>query len=83
MRLTATEFRRTLFPVLERALKGEDIEVTYRGVTLKIVAPRAGSKLARAKRQHALQCDPRSIIGSDAALLRQMESEWNKDWDEL
>ena len=61
MRVTATEFGKSLFPVLERALRGEAI---------------SASKVARAKRQHALLCDPDSIVHSDRALLAELESEW-------
>ena len=76
MRVTATEFGKSLFPVLERALRGETIEVVYKGAIVKLVPSPSASKLARAKRQHALLCDPGSIVHSDRALLAERESEW-------
>ena len=35
-----------------------------------------GSKLARAKRQHALLVDPDSIVASDAELMTELEAGW-------
>jgi hypothetical protein len=83
MRLTATEFRKSLFPVLNRALGGETVEVVYKGSTVKLVPGRPSSKLARAKRQHALLCDPDAIVHGDTRLMAKMESEWRKDWNRL
>ncbi len=83
MKLTATEFRKSLFPLLERALHGETVEVVYRGAIVKLVPSQSASKLARAKRQHALLCDPDSIVQSDRALMAEMESEWRKDWGDM
>lgn len=83
MRVTATEFRRTLFSSLERALGGQTVEVVYKGVTVRLVPTRPASKLARARRQHALRCDPGSIVESDSQLLGEMQAEWRKDWGEM
>ncbi len=83
MKLTATEFRKRLFPLLERVASGEMIEVVYKGTVVKITPGQSSSKLARLKRQHALLCDPDSIVESDRELMTEMESEWKKDWDKL
>ena len=83
MKLTATEFRKNTFQVLERALQGETVEVQYKGSTVKLVAGQPASKLARAKRQHALLCDPDVIIESDKAVMSKMEAGWRKDWSKL
>ena len=83
MKLTATEFRKNAFQVLERAIQGETVEVRYKGSTVKLVAGQPASKLSRAKRQHALLCDPDAIIHGDKAVLRQMEAGWSKDWSKL
>jgi len=65
--------------LLGRALRGETVEVVYRGSVLRLVPSQSGSKLARAKRQNALLCDPDSIIRTDERLMAEMESEWRKD----
>lgn len=81
--MTATEFRKSLFPLLEKALHGESVEVSYKGATVKLVPSQSSSKLARAKRQHALVCDPESIVHSDKELMAEMEAEWRADWKRL
>jgi hypothetical protein len=83
MKMSATEFRKNLFSVLERVLEGEAAEVIYKGSSIKLTHPRSSSKLARAKRQHALIADPGAIVESDRDLLAKMETQWRKDWRKL
>lgn len=83
MQVNATEFRRNLFAVLEHALEGETVEILYKGSSVRLVPADSSSKLARAKRQNTLLCDPDSIVSSDPALSVAMEAEWRKDWKKL
>jgi hypothetical protein len=83
MRLNATDFRKNLFAVLEKALAGENVEVVYKGSSLRVSAAGASSKLARAKRQDLFLCDPGSIVSSDKELLAEFEKEWDKEWKSL
>jgi antitoxin (DNA-binding transcriptional repressor) of toxin-antitoxin stability system len=83
MKITATEFRKKLFPLLERAIRGETVEILYKGATVKLVPSAPCSKLARAKRQHALRVDADSIVASDAGLMAELEAGWGKDWSKM
>jgi prevent-host-death family protein len=83
MAVTATEFRKNLFPLLERAVRGEVVEVVYKGASVRVQAAAGGSKLSRARRQRALLVDPEAIVHSDPDLLREMEAGWRHDWKEL
>ena len=83
MKCTATELRKTLFTALEKAAAGEPIEIDYKGSKFRLTAEPGGSKLARAKRQHALLVDPDTIADSDPEMLAEMEAEWEKDWNEI
>jgi antitoxin (DNA-binding transcriptional repressor) of toxin-antitoxin stability system len=83
MTVTATEFRKNLFALLEQVVRGETIEVRYKGSSVRIAPASSGSKLARAKRQPALLCDPDAIVHSDPKLLARMESAWSKDWRKI
>lgn len=80
---TATEFRKHLFPLLERVAKGELVEVTYKGAVIRLSADRTTSKLARAKRQAIFLVDPGSIVSSDPELLTEMEENLERDWSHL
>ena len=83
MRVTATQFRKDLFRLIDRVLAGEGLEVSYKGSILRVSPGVASSKLARAKRQDTLLCDPEVIVHSDKALIGKIESEWHKDWGKL
>lgn len=80
--MTATVLRSHLFEALEKAVQGEPVEVSYKGKLLRIIPESGASKLARAKRQHALAVDPDLII-SDKQALEEMEAAWKEDWDAL
>ena len=83
MKLTATEFRKQLFAVLEHVRRGETVEVLYKGSAVRLAPSGSSSKLARAKRQNTLRCDPDSIVHSDPKLVRKMEREWRRDWSKI
>jgi prevent-host-death family protein len=83
MNLNATDFRKNLFQVLDRALQGEAVEITYKGAKLRLMPPPDRSKLARAVRRHALLVDPQSIVESDASLMADLEKGWKRDDESL
>jgi antitoxin (DNA-binding transcriptional repressor) of toxin-antitoxin stability system len=81
--LNATDFRKNLFRVLDRALQGEAIEITYKGVKLRLTPPPDQSKLARAVRRQSLLVKPQSIVESDASLMAELEKGWKRDDESL
>lgn len=83
MPMTATEFRKNLFTVLERVLAGETVDILYKGSAVRVTADGSSTKLSRAKRRDTLLCDPDAIVHSDPELLKKMEAEWTKDWKKL
>ena len=83
MTLTATQFRKDLFKVLEKVLAGETVEVAYKGSAIRVSPRGTTSKLARARRQNTLLCDPQEIVNSNSKLMAEFEAEWRKDWKKL
>jgi prevent-host-death family protein len=83
MSLTATQFRKDLFSVLEQVSKGKPVEIVYKGSKLRLSPVDSGSKLARLKPHDIFLCDPDSIIQTDPELMAEMEAEWEKDWRDL
>ena len=71
--MTITQFRRDLFRLVERALAGKPLEFVHRGVVFKVTqlagqpAVAPGTDLEEASRE----------------LLKEMQSEWEKDCAEL
>jgi prevent-host-death family protein len=82
MRVAITKFRQDLFQFVERALKGEPLEFTHRGVVFKVVPEIKPSRLARLTGQTVV-AQGTDLEQASRELLREMESEWEKDWSEL
>jgi len=83
MKVRATEFRKRLFTLIDEVLRGETLEVSYKGSTVRVVPGSSSSKLARAKRQAALLCDPEAIVPSDRKLMGKLEAEWRKEGSKM
>jgi antitoxin (DNA-binding transcriptional repressor) of toxin-antitoxin stability system len=80
MRINITEFRRNLFHLADRALDGESVEFTHKGVVFKVIPEIRVSKLARLTKETVV------VSGESldtAELLKEMEAEWEKDWTEI
>ena len=80
MLVTITEFRRSLFQLADRALQGEPVEFTHKGIVFKVIPEIPTSKLSRLTKE--------SVVASGATLdtaelLKEMEAEWEKDWSEI
>jgi len=82
MRLTITRFRQELFKLVDQALQGEPLEFTHKGFVFKVVPEAKPSRLARLTGQPVLAPDT-DLEQASRDLLREMESEWEKDWSEL
>ena len=83
MELTATHFRRNLFQVLDSALRGESVDITYKGGKIRLTAPQGADRLSRAVRRNALLLDPDLIVESDPQLMSEFETAWSKEDSEL
>jgi antitoxin (DNA-binding transcriptional repressor) of toxin-antitoxin stability system len=82
MHVTITQFRRELFRLVDRALAGEAVQFTHKGVVFQIVPESVPDKLAKLTRQTVVAPESEfSQAGKD--LLEEMEAEWQKDWAEL
>ena len=81
--MSATDFRKDLFQVLAKVIAGETVEIDYKGSTVRLAPVKSGSKLARAKRQNTLLCDPQDIVHSDPGRMKDFEKEWRKDWKKI
>ena len=83
MSITATEFRKDLFNLLEKVSNGQPLEIVYKGSKLKLAAVENTSKLSRLKPHDIFLCDPDSIIQTDPELMAEMEAAWEEDWRDL
>ncbi len=82
MHVTISKLRQDLFRLVDRALEGEPVQFTHKGVVFQIVPEAVPDKLARLTRQTVMApAGEVSQAGKD--LLAEMEAEWQEDWAEL
>jgi hypothetical protein len=79
---TITQFRRDLFGMADRALKGELVEFVYRGVVFKVTPEQKASKLDKLVGQPVV-AEGLDLEQASRDLFAAMEAEWLKDWSEL
>lgn len=80
MQVTATEFRKHLFQVFERVLRGEHIEVLHKGRRVRLVPAEGPSKLSRLVRRDTLACHPDELDKHLAELDKDMRVEGSRKW---
>jgi prevent-host-death family protein len=78
MQVTITKLRQDLFRLIDRALNGEPVEFTHKGVVFQILPESKVDKLGRLTKQNIVAPE-----ASEASLLKEMEQEWQGDWAEL
>ena len=82
MEVTITQFRRDLFALVDRALRGETIVVTHKGGRVRI-APEIDPK-TRFDRITPLQVtNPEHPDLDSAELKEEMREAWERDWADL
>lgn len=80
MAVTATQLRKTLFRVLDAVAQGEEVEVTHKDATVRIVPGDRQSRLARLVERPGLELDLGELrSGLDA----QAEEEWTAEQEAL
>jgi len=84
MEVPITQFRRDIFALANRALKGETITVGYKGKRFRFEPETPGFDPAtRFDRLTPLQIiNPEFPNFEDVDLLPEMQREWEKDWEE-
>lgn len=81
MPTTATEFRKHLFQLLQRALDGELIEIEHKGRVVQLVAKNRQSKLDRLVKRDILACTPEELEQFQQRESEQRRLEWERNWD--
>jgi hypothetical protein len=82
MEVSITEFRRNMFALVDRALRGEVLLVRHKGRRLRIEPDVHPS--TRFDRVTSLQVVHPSFESLDVPELKdEMQKAWEQDWDEL
>jgi prevent-host-death family protein len=80
MSVTATQLRKNLFRLLDAVAEGEEVEVTHKGATLRIVPGDRKSRLSRLVERPGLPLDLDDLrSGLDA----KAETDWEAEQEAL
>jgi prevent-host-death family protein len=81
MEVSITKFRQELFELVNQALEGGEVWVTYKGRRFRIMPE--NQPAGRLARVTALAVINHKAKASDAALLEEMTRAWEQDWSTL
>jgi antitoxin (DNA-binding transcriptional repressor) of toxin-antitoxin stability system len=80
MTISVTDFRKNLFQLVDRALRGELIEIVHKNRTLRLAPTEPKSKLSRLVRRDTLNCTAdefdEAARNQDDEMRRQWEGKW-------
>ena len=79
---TITQFRKELFQLADRALGGEPVAFTYRGVVFQVTPEQKTSKLNKLVGQPVLAANV-DLEQAGKELSAEMEAAWLEDWSDL
>jgi antitoxin (DNA-binding transcriptional repressor) of toxin-antitoxin stability system len=74
MPVTATQFRKNLFRLLDDVALGQELEVTHKGITLRITPAMTTSRLSRLIQREDRHLNPETS-GWDAQVREEWEAE--------
>ena len=81
MKVTSTEFRKNLFQLVERALRGEFVEVAHKGRLVRLVPGDKPSKMSRLIQRDTFQGTPEDLDRGQRELDAEMRAAWEEKWD--
>ena len=81
MKVTSTEFRKNLFQIVERALRGEFVEVAHKGRLIRLVPGDKPNKMSRLIQRDTIQGTPEDLDHGQRQLDTEMRAAWEEKWD--
>ncbi len=80
MKVTATEFRKNVFQLLESAINGEAVNVSHKGRTIRLLPEEQPSKLSRLSKRNILVGTAEDIDQALESLNEQSQKDWELKW---
>jgi prevent-host-death family protein len=81
VRVTSTEFRKDLFQIVERALRGEFIEVVHKGRPVRLVPADKPNKISRLVQRDTIRGTSGDLDRAQEELDAEMLALWESKWD--
>ncbi len=80
MKVTTTEFRKNLFQLVEKALRGELVEITHKGQLIRLVPANKPSKMSRLVQRNTIVGTPEDLERAQQELDEEMRTMWDRKW---
>lgn len=80
MKVSSTEFRKNLFQIVERALKGEFVEVAHKGRLVRLVPADKPVKMSHLISRDTIIGSPEDLERAQAELDGEMRTQWEEKW---
>jgi antitoxin (DNA-binding transcriptional repressor) of toxin-antitoxin stability system len=80
MKVTATEFRKNVFQLLESAINGEAVDVSHKGRTIRLLPEEQPSKVSRLSKRNILVGSAEEVDRSLESLNEQSQKDWEVKW---
>ena len=80
MVITATDFRKNLFQLVERALNGELIEIVHKNRTIRLAPTEPKSKMSRLVRRDTINCASDELDRAIRVQDEEMRQQWEQKW---
>lgn len=81
MKVTSTEFRKNLFQIVERALRGEFVEVMHKGRLVRLVPGDKPGKMSRLVPRDTFHGTAEDLDRGQEQLDNEMRTLWDAKWD--
>ena len=79
MQITATNFRKDMFQVFERAKQGEEVLVSHKGERFRLLPEKPVSKLSRIIPMQVF--NPESTEADEEKMKLEIQAEWEAKWN--
>ncbi len=79
MQITATNFRKDMFQILERAKQGEEVLVLHKGEQFRLMPEKPVDKLSRIQPVEVFH--PHSEAADEERMKKEMAAEWEAKWE--
>jgi len=80
MTITATDFRKNVFQLLESAINGEAVDVSHKGRTIRLLPAEQPSKLSRLSKRNILVGTAEEVDQALDDLNAQTRENWESKW---
>ena len=80
MTISATDFRKNLFQLIDNVSNGELVEVSHKGRTLRLVPVDRPSKLARLPKRDILVGTPEDVDHALDSVWEENVANWETKW---